>query len=246
MEVSGEDEFRRADVDADGHLTPEELAAHWAGGDPDATSEDARKYAAEMTVQASDSDKDGQLSEDEWSDMYSEDDDEDEDAAADEEDDDDGEDEHGEEYDDDDEDSCAPAPPTPPARRPPTRPLRPVHYSAPPPAAPPRRRRRARLVSPEDEEVSPHAQEYRAMDIDATATSRPMKWRRNGARKAATTRSGSTGRTPTATESVRGQWVATTSAKREGGKGGPGGRGGPRRGPRRVRRRGHRRRPLPL
>ena len=66
VEVSGEDEFRRADADADGHLTPEELAAHWAGGDPDATSEQARKYAAEMTVQESDSDKDGRLSEDEW------------------------------------------------------------------------------------------------------------------------------------------------------------------------------------
>ena len=82
VEVSGEDEFRRADADADGHLTPEELAAHWAGGDPDATSEQDRKYAAEMTVQASDSDKDGRLSEDEWSDMYSEDDDDDDDDAA--------------------------------------------------------------------------------------------------------------------------------------------------------------------
>lgn len=144
VEVSGEDEFRRADADADGHLTPEELAAHWAGGDPDATSEQARKYAAEMTVQESDSDKDGQLSEDEWSDMYSEDDDDD--AAADEEDDDDGEDEHGEEYDDDDEDSCAPAPPSLPARaahRP--DPFRPVSLPQRrrPHRAPPRRRRRA-------------------------------------------------------------------------------------------------------
>ena len=137
VEVSGEDEFRRADVDADGHLTPEELAAHWAGGDPDATPEDARKYAAEMTVQESDSDKDGRLSEDEWSDMYSEEEeeDDDEDAAADEEDDDDGEDEHGEEYDDDDEDSCAPAPPSLPARaahRPALSPR--LITSAPPPA----------------------------------------------------------------------------------------------------------------
>ena len=44
-EVNGEDDPARRRGRAP---PPEELAAHWAG-DPDATSEDARKYAAEMT-----------------------------------------------------------------------------------------------------------------------------------------------------------------------------------------------------
>ena len=224
-----------------GHLTPEELAALWAGGDPDATSEQARKYAAEMTVHSSVSDQDGQLSEGRHRGGRRR---SDSDAAADEEDDDDGEDSRRRRRR-----LVAPARPPSPARRARTLPCAPSHYlSAAARTAPLRdaaAARRALVSACEDEEVSPHAQEYRAMDIDGngdlTADEMAAQWGKEGRdyqKRVDWADADGDGKVS------EDEWVAATSAKREGGKGGwREGR------PRRIaarRRRGHRRRPLPL
>ena len=137
----------------------------------------------------------------------------------------------GEEYDDDDEDSCAPAPPSLPARadhRP--DPFAPSHYlSAAARTAPLLDAAAARraLVSPEDEEVSPHAQEYRAMDKDGngdlTADEMAAQWGKEGRDYQKRVDWADADGDGKVSEE---EWVAATSAKREGGKGGPGGKGG--------------------
>ena len=87
---------------------------------------------------------------------------------------------------------------------------------------------RRALVSPEDEEVSPHAQEYRAMDKDGngdlTADEMAAQWGKEGRdyqKRVDWADADGDGKVS------EDEWVAATSAKREGGRGGPGGKGGP-------------------